>query len=193
MSDKLWEWCSTPSYKQIGKHWEVLGSEQREAARHVSVWALNSPSVLFSFTPLPFFQQPCWQTEPLHQPIRQQRFEAARGAERPLVIFLLLSTRSLVPFQASAPLSRQDYIQSHDQCWDLKTLVKGQHHEAPNSMGEEDSGRKRQRQLSEESNIMRHRRFSYITLVIYSIWCCKWHILFLFGWVVNVNGIMCSC
>lgn len=129
-------WCqintgsgvACPATKQIGKRWEALGGERRETAGHESVWAVNSPSVFFSlsFTPLPLFQQPCWQTEPLHQPNRQWGFEVARGSESLLVISPLLSTRSVVPFQASASLSRQDYIQSHDHCWDFKAPFNGQ-------------------------------------------------------------------
>lgn len=50
----------------------------------------------------------------------------ARGSESLLVISPLLSTRALLPFQASVSLFRQGYKQSHDRCWDFKAVFNGQ-------------------------------------------------------------------
>ncbi len=155
-------WCqintgsgaASSATKQIGKRWEALGGERRETAGRESVWAVNSPSVFFSIscTPLPLLQQPYWKTRPLHQPIRQWGFQVARGSEGRLVISPLLSTRSMVPFQASASLFRQDYIQSHDHCWDFKTLFNGQDNKITQTSPDDGGGIKEEKQgrLSED-------------------------------------------
>lgn len=135
MSDKHWEWRgSMPGCKT---DWKALGGIRRRrwgggTEGHERVWAVNSPSVLLS--PL-FFYSPFLSSsnlvgkkknECLHQPIRQWGFEVARGSKSLLVISPLLSTRALLPFQASVSLFRQGYKQSHDRCWDFKALLNGQ-------------------------------------------------------------------
>lgn len=130
MSDKHGEWRGArPASKQIAKRWEAPGGEEEEKQPGKPASGARTLSSVFfslSFTLLPLLQRPCWKSEPLHQPIRQWGFEVARGSESLLVISPPLSTRSAVPFQASASLSRQDYTQSHDHCWDFKAPFNGQ-------------------------------------------------------------------
>lgn len=131
-------WCQINTGKGVAllaykTDWKALGGIREREGRSSGVGECLGREPSFSFVfllllPFPLFQQPCWQTEPLRQPIRHCGFEAARGCESRLVISPLLSTRSLVSFQASASLSRQDYYpQTREQCRDLKTLFNGQH------------------------------------------------------------------
>lgn len=117
MLDKRRVWRSVAGQKT---DWKALGGTEKKEDKQPAMrveGAVNSPSAFFSLplTPCLLLQHPRWRAEPLHQPIRQLGFVVATGSERLLVISPPLSTRSVVPFQASASLSRRDYIQSHGQ------------------------------------------------------------------------------
>lgn len=128
MSDKHWEW-SMPSNNT---DWKALGGCRKWEGGDSRVWECLGLELSFSFpfplsfTPLPPSSNLAGKPSHFTNLFESEVLKWQQAVRSPLVILPLLSTSSLVPFQASVSLSRQYYTQSHRHRWDFKALCNEQ-------------------------------------------------------------------